>query len=93
MEPTDITVQVLREIRDLIVDTHERPGRLDARVDHLAEDLGGRIDRVRGRVDKLTGRVDVLTQPRGFPDRPSGPSERPGCVLASTSGWRRKGAR
>jgi hypothetical protein len=51
----NLTVEILRQIRDEIVTTRTDLG---GRIDTLGAHLGGRIDNVGGRVDSLGARVD-----------------------------------
>jgi predicted nuclease with TOPRIM domain len=64
----DITVQILREIRDRIDRTnlglHELRDRIDdtnAELRGVREDLGQRIDRTNDRLDRSNERLDRLT--------------------------------
>jgi len=52
-EPIDLTVQVLRQIRDEIVSTRTE---LSSRIDTMRDELGTRIDAMR---DDLGSRIDV----------------------------------
>ena len=55
MEPTDLTIHILTEIRDEIRSTNER-------LDGVKNDLGARIDKTNDRVEllntELGGRID-----------------------------------
>lgn len=52
-EPLDITVEILRQIRDEIV--------------HTRADLGARIDQTNARIDELRTRVDAIEERLGKP--------------------------
>lgn len=57
METDDLTIHVLREIRDEIRGTNSRVDSLTAGVDHLETHLSERIDQTNVRIDRLTERV------------------------------------
>ncbi len=70
MEPTGLTIEILRDIRDEIRGTNARidatnarldgtNARLDATNDHL-DALGGRVDVLGGKVDVTNGRIERL---------------------------------
>jgi chromosome segregation ATPase len=51
MEPNDVTIHILREIRDEVHHTNER-------LDQTNE----RLDKLTGRVDETNGRIDTLRE-------------------------------
>jgi hypothetical protein len=57
----DITVEILRDIRDDVRGTNERVDRLEQRVDRMEQRLDDRIDQLGGhlgsRIDELGRRV------------------------------------
>jgi chromosome segregation ATPase len=55
MEPTDITVQILREIRDGVNETNDRLGQTNARLDQT----NGRLDLTREEMNARFGKVDA----------------------------------
>ena len=55
MEPTDITIEILKDIRTGVQQTNERIDHLSGRIDHLS----GRIDQTN---EDLSGRLDTLTR-------------------------------
>jgi len=59
--PPDLTVQILRQIRDEIVTTRTE---LSGRIDHVRTQLSDRIDHLSTRVDhletELSSRIDHL---------------------------------
>jgi chromosome segregation ATPase len=60
LETTDITVQILRDIRDEIRGTNHRIDRLEQRFDGVDARLGrieGRVERVEDRLDHVEGRL------------------------------------
>jgi chromosome segregation ATPase len=68
MEPNDLTVTILKEIRDEVRNTHGRldhltgrVGQLSGRMDQMTdrmEQMNGRIDQMTDRMDHMTGRLD-----------------------------------
>lgn len=56
MEPTDLTLAVLREIRDGVSSTNERLDHVVERVDQVVK----RVDQVVESVDQVADRVDRL---------------------------------
>lgn len=67
MEPTDITVEILKNIRDEIRETRtelrETRTELSTRIDETRAELSARIDETNARVDAL-GRRQVDTEVR-----------------------------
>lgn len=57
MEPTDVTVKILGEIRDEIKKTNERVDRLTDHVDAGFDRLDKRIDGVDGRITQVEMRL------------------------------------
>jgi len=53
MEPTDITIEILRGIRDEVKQTNSR-------LDAMREELSGRIDSTNTRIDSTNTRLDSL---------------------------------
>ena len=53
----DLTVEILKQIRDGVVGVGERVDRLESsmseRIDHLESSLGERIDGTNGRLDRV----------------------------------------
>ena len=58
MEPTDLTIEILKGIRDEIRMTRTE---LSERIDGMRDELSGRIDEVSGRIDEVSGRIDLLS--------------------------------
>jgi hypothetical protein len=60
MEPTDLTIVILREIREEIVQTRveivQTRTELSARIDETNARLGGRVDETNTRLDRLERR-------------------------------------
>ncbi len=54
-EPHDLTVEILREIRDEIRTTNTR-------LDRTREDLAARIDQTNARLDQTNARLDRLDE-------------------------------
>jgi predicted nucleic acid-binding Zn-ribbon protein len=52
MEPTDLTISILREIRDEIRKTNERLDQTNERLDQTRSDLSARLDQTNIRLDK-----------------------------------------
>jgi methyl-accepting chemotaxis protein len=64
MEPSDLTVTILREIRDEVRSTNGRLDHLTGRVDQMSgrtDLMSGRIVQVTDRVDQMSGRMDQMT--------------------------------
>jgi hypothetical protein len=57
MEPTDVTVQILREIRDGVMETNARLDQINARWDQTIHDVNGRFDGVVYRMDRVERRL------------------------------------
>ncbi len=55
MEPTDITIELLKSIRDEIRTTNER-------LDQTRSELSERIDQTNERIDQTNERIDGLAQ-------------------------------
>ncbi|MBM4776394.1 MAG: hypothetical protein GQE15_01715 [Archangiaceae bacterium] len=53
MEPTDLTIEILKGIRDEGRKTNERIDDTNARLDALAETLSGRVDSLSEHVDQM----------------------------------------
>lgn len=53
MEPTDLTIELLKGIRDEGRKTNERIDGTNARLDALSETLSGRVDSLTERVDQM----------------------------------------
>ncbi len=62
-EPADLTLHVLRQIRDEIVSTRTE---LSARIDTMRDDLGSRIDVTNVRVDKVEHALLDLAEQQRF---------------------------
>ncbi len=69
-DTVDMTIQILREIRDQIVLTRtDLGGRIDetnARVETLRTDLGGRIDQTNVRLDDVEQTLLELAEQQRF---------------------------
>jgi predicted nucleic acid-binding Zn-ribbon protein len=63
MESTDLTVQILIEIRDQIAQTNHRLDTTNQRLDESRDYLGRRIDDLGRRIDQ-TNRQLVVTETR-----------------------------
>ncbi len=57
MEPTDLTIEILKQIRD---ETAAARVELGARIDAVRTDLGARIDALGGRIDAVGARADAV---------------------------------
>jgi chromosome segregation ATPase len=55
MEPTDLTIEILKDIRAGIEKTNER-------VDSLREDINAGLDRTNARLDLTNDRLDLLSR-------------------------------
>jgi len=57
VDVNDLTVEILKQIRDGVVGVGERVDRLESsmseRIDHLESSLGERIDGTNGRLDRV----------------------------------------
>jgi len=60
VETTDITVQILRDIRDRIDATNERLDRFEQRVETRFDAVDARFDAVDARFDRLELRVELV---------------------------------
>ncbi|HEY1812006.1 MAG TPA: hypothetical protein VGG74_06585 [Kofleriaceae bacterium] len=60
METTDITVQILRDIRDDLRGVSSRLDRFEQRVDARFDAIDRRFDAVDARFDRLELRVDLV---------------------------------
>jgi chromosome segregation ATPase len=73
-DPSDLTIHVLRQIRDEIVTTRTElgtridgvPTELGARIDSLGEHLGGRIDETNERVERVEHTLLDLAEQQRF---------------------------
>lgn len=61
--PSDLTLQVLRQIRDEIVTTRTA---LSDRIEHMETALSTRIDHLSTRVDQLDSTMSELAQQQMF---------------------------
>ena len=59
MEPTDITVEILRDIRDETRKTNEEIRRTNERVDALRDDTNTRLDALRSEVNKRQTETEI----------------------------------
>lgn len=48
-KPTDLSLEVLKQIRDAVTQTNERLEQTNQRLDHTREELSARLDRVERR--------------------------------------------
>jgi hypothetical protein len=62
METDDITVQILRDIRDEIRGTNERLDRFEQRVDARFDGVDARFDRIELRVELVDSRLVGVEQ-------------------------------
>ncbi|HEY1550990.1 MAG TPA: hypothetical protein VGG28_24345 [Kofleriaceae bacterium] len=62
METDDITVQILRDIRDEIRGTNARLDRFEQRVDARFDGVDARFDRIELRVDLVDSRLVGVEQ-------------------------------
>jgi len=84
MDPTDLTIEILKDIRDEVRKTNERVDTTNERLDELRTDLVDRIERVERRQTETEVRLatelvavggavrevrDLLREDRGLRDR------------------------
>jgi cob(I)alamin adenosyltransferase len=66
VDVNDLTVEILKQIRDSVVAVGARVDHLESslggRIDHLESSLGERIDRLGERVDGTNRRLDRVEQ-------------------------------
>jgi len=61
METNDITVEILRSIRDAVRETNARVDQTNARLDEQTERLDRRIDEQTERLDRRIGESETRT--------------------------------
>jgi len=54
--PSDITIEILKDIRDGVRGTNERLERVEGRL----ETMDGRLERVEGRLETMDGRLETV---------------------------------
>ncbi len=59
---TDITVEILKDIRDGVRQTNTRLDQTNARLDQMGEELNARLDQTNSRLDQTNSRLDGLRQ-------------------------------
>ena len=62
-EPQDLTIEILKQIRDELVTTRTDLG---GRIDELRTELGGRIDQTNARLSAVEGAVLDFAEPQRF---------------------------
>jgi chromosome segregation ATPase len=62
MNPTDITIEILKDIRGEVRKTNERLDQTNERLDQMNGQLGARIDKTNERIDQTNERLEVMRE-------------------------------